>query len=265
MRPRGAACSAPIIFGFGAVTRDILDGEDLLKTVDKHGTECCHVLSRSSRFLAVVLVERGPILPKKRLKTLMTRLDRQERIIPTYQNIRIQHHCLLQPIFSMFPHHFFSVFGLFTIAQPSVETSSRLFPRHSRPFLHLSHQNSVINCEFRRSLVNHHRKIPLQHIFCSCKWKGHTHDQFWNTLTQCAAVQHMPVHGRRTAGRDRVEKEAETQALQQMLGDSSAALLTIASSLLRAPIDGDIFGYLLWDELIGLNACSDSIDDLLLV
>ena len=33
-----------------------LDRTDLSKTVDRHGTERCHVLPRSSRFLAGVLV-----------------------------------------------------------------------------------------------------------------------------------------------------------------------------------------------------------------
>ena len=49
-----------------------LDGTDLSKTVDRHGTEHCHVLSRSSMILAAVLferqpilVERGPVLTKK--------------------------------------------------------------------------------------------------------------------------------------------------------------------------------------------------------
>ena len=48
-----------------------LDRTDLSKTVDRHGTERCHVLSRSSRFFAAVLlerqavlVERGPVLAK---------------------------------------------------------------------------------------------------------------------------------------------------------------------------------------------------------
>ena len=58
-----------------------LDRTDLSKTVDRHGTECCHVLSRSSRFLAAVLVERRAILPKKGLKTVRTGLGRQERVI----------------------------------------------------------------------------------------------------------------------------------------------------------------------------------------
>ena len=52
---------------------------------------------------------------------------------------------------------------------------------------------------------------------------------------------------------------------EQALGDSSAALSAIASSLSIAHIDEHIFGDLLWDEPIGLNACSDIIDDLLLV
>ena len=38
---------------------------DLSKTVDRHGTERCHVLSRSSRFLAAVLFERQPVLVER--------------------------------------------------------------------------------------------------------------------------------------------------------------------------------------------------------
>ena len=42
-----------------------LDRTDLSKTVDRHGTERCHVLSRSSRFLAAVLVlNEAPFLQK---------------------------------------------------------------------------------------------------------------------------------------------------------------------------------------------------------
>ena len=39
-----------------------LDRTDMSKTVDRHGAERCHVLSRSSRFLAAVLFERSPFL-----------------------------------------------------------------------------------------------------------------------------------------------------------------------------------------------------------
>ena len=42
----------------------LLHRTDLSRTVDRHGTERCHVLSHSSRFLAAVRVERQPILPK---------------------------------------------------------------------------------------------------------------------------------------------------------------------------------------------------------
>ena len=42
-----------------------LDRTDLSKTVDRHGTERCHVLSRSSRFLAAVLFERQPVLVER--------------------------------------------------------------------------------------------------------------------------------------------------------------------------------------------------------
>ena len=105
-----------------------LDKTDLSKTVNRHGTECCHVLSRSFRFLAAVLfehqpvlVERGPVLTIKRLKTVKLGLDRQERVVQACQNIRILRHFLSQPVFSMFSHHFSSVFGLFTIVRGSVK------------------------------------------------------------------------------------------------------------------------------------------------
>ena len=115
-----------------------LDRTDLSKTVDKHWMERCHVLSRSSRFLAAVLFERGPVLTKKRLKTVKTSLDRQERVIQACQNIRILRHSLSQPLFSMFSHRFSSVFGLFTIVQGSVETRSKVcrpsFKGLSEPF-----------------------------------------------------------------------------------------------------------------------------------
>ena len=42
-----------------------LDRTDLSKTVDRYGTEHCHALSRSSRFFAAVLVERGKVRAKK--------------------------------------------------------------------------------------------------------------------------------------------------------------------------------------------------------
>ena len=41
-----------------------LDRTDLSKTVDRHGTERCHVLSRSSRFLVAVLLNGSPFLRK---------------------------------------------------------------------------------------------------------------------------------------------------------------------------------------------------------
>ena len=62
-----------------------------------------------------------------------------------------------------------------------------------------------------------------------------------------------------------IEKEAKCQKVQQTLGNLLAALLCIASPLLIASMDEDIFGDLLWDEPIGLNACSDSIENLVLV
>ena len=42
-----------------------LDRTDLSKTVDRHGTERCHVLSRSSRFSAAVLLERQAVLVER--------------------------------------------------------------------------------------------------------------------------------------------------------------------------------------------------------
>ena len=77
-------------------------------------------------------------------------------------------------------------------------------------------------------------------------------------------MQHM---GRAWKTRKRlgvgVEKGAKRQKLQQMLGDSSAVLFSAVSLLSTAPTDEDMFGDLLCDEPIGLNPCSDSIDDLL--
>ena len=72
---------------------------------------------------------------------------------------------------------------------------------------------------------------------------------------------------RKTRKGDRagVEKEAKRQTLQQTLGDLSAALLSPALPLSTAPTDKDMFGDLLRDEPMGLNPCSDSIGDLLMV
>ena len=50
-----------------------------------------------------------------------------------------------------------------------------------------------------------------------------------------------------------------------MLGYSSAALLSIASTLLTTPTDEDKFGDLPCDEPMGLKPCSYSIDDFLVV
>ena len=69
-----------------------------------------------------VLVERGLILAKKRLKTVNTGLDRQEWVVQACHNIRIPHHSLSQLVFFMFSHSFSSVFGLFAIVQGSVKT-----------------------------------------------------------------------------------------------------------------------------------------------
>ena len=41
-----------------------LDRTDLSKSVNRHGKERCHVLSRSSRFFSFALLERQPVLAK---------------------------------------------------------------------------------------------------------------------------------------------------------------------------------------------------------
>ena len=175
-----------------------LDRTNLLKTVDRRGTERCHVLSRSSKFLVAVLFERQPVLVErgprsyeKQLKMAKIGLDRQDRVIQAYWNIRILRHSLSQPVFFMFSHRFSSVFGLFTIVQGSVETRSMVCQSRSRPFLYFSHQNLFTDGQFGRSLVQHHQKIPLQYNFCTYKWKDTVANQFCNMLTHCAAVQHM--------------------------------------------------------------------------
>ena len=62
-----------------------------------------------------------------------------------------------------------------------------------------------------------------------------------------------------------VEKQAKRQKLHQTRGDSSAMLLSAASPLSTAPTEEDMFDDLLRDEPMGLNPCSDSIDDFLMV
>ena len=62
-----------------------------------------------------------------------------------------------------------------------------------------------------------------------------------------------------------VEKEVKHQNLQQTQGDSSAMLLFAASPLSTTTTEEDIFDDLLRDDPIGLNPCSDFIDDFLMV
>ena len=50
------------VIGMDPYIEMFLDRTGLSKTVDRHGTERCHVLSRSSRFLAAVLFEQHPVL-----------------------------------------------------------------------------------------------------------------------------------------------------------------------------------------------------------
>ena len=127
-------------------------------------------------------------------------------------------------------------------------------------------QNLVTDGQFGCSLVQHHQKIPQQYSFCSCKWKGHCHKQFSKTLTHCATIQHMGcARNMRKGDGAGVEKGAKRQNIQQTRGDSSVALLSTASPLSTESMDEDMFGDLLQDEPMGLNLCSDSIDDLLVV
>ena len=132
--------------------------------------------------------------------------------------------------------------------------------------MYFSHQNLFTDGQFDRSLVQHHQEIPPQYSFCSCKWKDTIANQFCNTLTNSATVEHMGCAQKTRKGdRAGVEKGAKHQKLQQTLGDSSATSLSVASPLLTASTDEDMFGDLLRDEPMGLNPCSDSIDDLLMV
>ena len=50
-----------------------------------------------------------------------------------------------------------------------------------------------------------------------------------------------------------------------MRGDSLAILLSTTSPLPMAPMEEDMFDDLLCDEPMGLNPCSDSIDDFLMM
>ena len=142
------------------------------------------------------------VLTKNELKMVKTGLDRQERVVQTCQNIRILRHSLSQPVFSMFftPFSlcFWHVYNRSRVCQNTVEG---LFKGLSKPFkaVFVLFPSKLLftDGQFGRSLVQHHQKIPLQHSFCSCKWKDTVANQFCNTLAHCAAVQHMG-HARKT-------------------------------------------------------------------
>ena len=254
-----------------------LDRTDLSKTVDRHGTERCHVLSRSSSSRSFWTAARScwtrPRSYKKRLKTVKTGLDRQERVVQACQNIRILRHSLSQPVFPCF-HTVFPLFlaclqsfkGLSKHVRRSVEPRSRVCQSRSRPFLYFSHQNLLTDGQFAPWLVQHHQKIPLQHSFCSYKWKRHYRKPVFQ---RAHALRCCATHGPRAedlkGDSTRVEKKARHKKLQQRLGDLPAAVLPPVSPSFEH----------LWTKMclvicsvgwtIALNQCSDLIDELLLV
>ena len=81
-------------------------------------------------------------------------------------------------VFSLFLACLQSFKGMSKHGRRSVDPRSRVCRSHSRPFLYLFHQNLLIDCQFALWLVQHHRKIPLQHSFCSYKWKQHSAASF---------------------------------------------------------------------------------------
>ena len=123
-----------------------LDRTDLSKTVDRHGKERCHVLSRSSRFFlqpfflngSPFLLNEGHFLQEtaescKDRRPWQARTDRSNLL--EYSNSMS---FFVATSFSMFSHRFSSVFGLFTIVQGSVKTRSTvcrpLFKGLLKPF-----------------------------------------------------------------------------------------------------------------------------------
>ena len=99
----------------------------------------------------------------------------------------------------MFSHRFPFVFGLFTIVQGSLKTRSKVcrpsFKGMSKPFKAVFVIFPSKFAYLMASLVAHWsntiQNIPPQYSFCSCKWKDTVANQFCNTLTHCAAGQHM--------------------------------------------------------------------------
>ena len=110
--------------------------------------------------------------------------------------------------------------------------------------------------------MKHHRKIPPHYSFVAVSGKDTLTTSlgtFSRNALLCSACS-CTEDGK--GDETRIGKEMKRQNLQQTVGDSSVALLAIASPLLIAHIDENVFGDLQWDELIGLNACNDSIDRL---
>ena len=134
-----------------------LDRTDLSKTVDRHGMECCHVLSRSSRFLVAVLFERqpvlleyrGPVLMQKWLKTVKTGLDKPrtgrsslselfEFHVILYRNQFFPCFHIISPLFLACLQSFK---GLSKTCLKVCRTSFKALCRgRSRPFWYFSHQ-----------------------------------------------------------------------------------------------------------------------------
>ena len=69
-------------------------------------------------------------------------------------------------------------------------------------------------------------------VFTAVSGRDIVANQFCNMLMHCATMQHMGrARKMRKGDGARVEKEANCQKLQQMLRDSTAALLSVASPL----------------------------------
>ena len=148
-----------------------LDMTDLSRIVNSDGIERYHVLSVSSNFWQPFLLNKCPFLEKRDengnerpWKAIKGRSSLSECSTSKSVSVATSFFCVL--------HHFSSVFRLFTIIQGSVvrisvEPRPRFCRCLSSLFPIIFHQNSHIDDHSGRSLVQHHRKIPLQHNSCS--------------------------------------------------------------------------------------------------
>ena len=95
-----------------------------------HGIERHHILSRSSRFLAAVLVEqqsalaeKGAVLTETRAENGKNRPSQAITVVQAYlEYLNPTSFSVARPVSSMFSYHLSSIFGLFTIFQGSAET-----------------------------------------------------------------------------------------------------------------------------------------------